>query len=245
VDGPPAAGRGETRGTRRTPEGDQGAGRVALVVAAVTGGRPDPRIGPRLPAPDLVVAADSGIAAANALGLPVDLLVGDLDSAEPADVAAARDAGTLVEEHPAEKDQIDLELALDAACELGAKQIVVVAGAGGRLDMALANVAVLTRERYGSLEVEGWIGAGWLAVVRAPDRRLVAGRRGELVSLLPVGGAATVTTEGLRYPLRGEALLPGSSRGISNEVADPETASVQVEAGVVLVVRPEALEAGT
>jgi thiamine pyrophosphokinase len=60
-----------------------------------------------------------------------------------------------------------------------------------------------------------------------------------------VSGAATVSTDGLRYPLRGEALLPGSSRGISNEVADPETASVQVEAGVLLVVRPEALEAGT
>jgi thiamine pyrophosphokinase len=244
VDGPSAAGR-EPRGTRRSRAADPAAGRVALVVAAVTGGRPDPRIGPRLPAADLVVAADSGIAAATALGLRVDLLVGDLDSAEPADVAAARAAGTRVEEHPAEKDQIDLELALDAACDLGARRVVVLAGAEGRLDMVLANVAVLTRERYGSLEVEAWIGAGWLAVVRAPGRRPVAGRRGELLSLLPVSGAATVTTDGLRYPLRGETLLPGSSRGISNEIADPETASVQVEAGVLLVVRPEALEAGT
>jgi thiamine pyrophosphokinase len=224
---------------------DPGAGPVALVVAAVTGGRPDARIRPRLPAADLVVAADSGIAAATALGLRVDLLVGDLDSAEPADVAAARDAGTRVEEHPAEKEQIDLELALDAACDLGARRVVVVAGAEGRLDMVLANVAVLTRDRYQSLELEAWIGAGWLTVLRGPGRRPVTGRPGELVSLLPVGGATTVTTEGLRYPLRAEALLPGSSRGISNEIADPETASVQVEAGVLLVVRPDALEART
>jgi thiamine pyrophosphokinase len=237
VDGPSAAGR-ETTPTVGAAGPEPGA--VALVVAA--GGEPDPRLAARLPVAGLVIAADSGIATVRALGLRADLLVGDLDSAEPADVAAARAAGTRVEEHPAEKEQIDLELALDAACDLGAGRAVVVAGPGGRLDMVLANVAVLTRARYSSVQVEAWIGTGWLAVVRAPRRLTLDGRVGETVSLLPVGGPATVTTTGLRYPLHAETLLPGSSRGVSNEIA-AAGAAVQVDAGVLLTVRPDALEA--
>lgn len=233
--GPSTAGR-EEPAEGSTPEP------VALVVAA--GEAPDPRLRAHLPPAGLVVAADSGIALTRALGLRADLLVGDLDSAEPADVAAAEAEGTRIEAHPAEKDQIDLELALDAVCDLGAGRVVVVAGAGGRLDMALANVAVLTRPRYAAMRIEAWTGRAWLAVVRAPRPLAVRGRPGETVSLLPAGGSATVTTDGLRYPLHGEALLPGSSRGISNELLGTD-ASVQVSDGVLLVVRPDALEAGT
>ena len=51
------------------------------------------------------------------------------------------------------------------------------------------------------------------------------------------GPAVGVTTEGLAYPLHGETLGPGSSRGVSNVFAG-ETARISVERGVVLAVRP-------
>ena len=232
MDGPSSAGRERPAlGREQEP--------VALVFAA--GGAPEEGLLGHLPEAGLVVAADSGLATARALGVRADLLVGDLDSVEAADVESARAEGTRVEAHPTEKDQIDLELALDAASDLGARRIVVVAGPGGRLDMALANVAVLTRDRYTHLEVEAWIGRGWLAVVRAPRRLALRGRPGETVSILPVGGPATAATDGLRYPLHDEVLLPGTSRGISNEILGTD-ASVQVGSGVLLVVRPDALE---
>jgi thiamine pyrophosphokinase len=46
-----------------------------------------------------------------------------------------------------------------------------------------------------------------------------------------------VTTGGLVYPLRGETLSPGSSRGVSNVFAAAE-ARVTLERGVLLAVRP-------
>src|SRR5260370_20313705 len=52
-----------------------------------------PSVRARLPEDADVVAADSGLGVATALGIPVDLLVGDLDSADPATVAAAEAAG--------------------------------------------------------------------------------------------------------------------------------------------------------
>ena len=55
---------------------------------------------------------------------------------------------------------------------------------------------------------------------------------------MPVHGAAIgVTTSGLRFPLDGETLLPGSSRGVSNRVTAPR-ATVDLTDGVLLVVRP-------
>ena len=68
--------------------------------------------------------------------------------------------------------------------------------------------------------------------------RDLEGTPGELVTLLAVNGPAeAVRTEGLVYPLRGETLEPGSSRGVSNVFADA-TAHVAVERGVLLAIRP-------
>ena len=67
-----------------------------------------------LPRDALVVAADSGLDLARRLGVPVDLVVGDFDSVDPAGLAAAAAAGSVLERHPVDKDATDLELALDA-----------------------------------------------------------------------------------------------------------------------------------
>ena len=84
-----------------------------------------------------------GLQVATALGLHVDLLVGDLDSADPALVDAAVASGTTVERHPAEKDATDLELAFDAAIARGAQRVVLVDGGGDRLDHLLGNLLLL------------------------------------------------------------------------------------------------------
>ena len=61
------------------------------------------------------------------------------------------------------------------------------------------------------------------------------------MTLLPINGPADgVTTSGLRYPLHGETLPSGSSRGVSNEFLDGP-AHVALERGALLVVVPHAL----
>ena len=73
-------------------------------------------------------------------------------------------------------------------------------------------------------------------VVRERRRsRTLEGRPGELVTLLPVGGPAHgVRTEGLRFPLFGETLDPGTTRGVSNEIEGP-VAKVSLAEGALLV----------
>ena len=204
-----------------------------------TGGEPPPASAlDGLPAPDLVVAADSGLHHAQALGWRVDVLVGDLDSVDPASLEAAIASGTEVERHPAAKDATDLELALLAARDRDCGRVVLVGGHGGRFDHLLANTLLLASPELSGIELEARMGDAHVFVVR--DTCELRGRPGDRCSLLPVGGRAVgVRTEGLRFPLRRETLYPGSTRGVSNEFLD-DTARVALDDGVLLAVLPDA-----
>jgi thiamine pyrophosphokinase len=189
-----------------------------------------------LPPATTVVAADGGLLRARALGLGVDVVVGDLDSATPEALAAAEAEGARIVRHPQAKDATDLELALDEAVALGARRVLVVASAGGRLDHLLGSVLLLAAERYAALELDALVGDALVHVVRG--ERTLRGAPGELLTLVPLGGAADgVTTAGLEYPLRGETLAPGTTRGVSNVFLDTE-ARVTLERGVLLAIRP-------
>lgn len=215
--------------------------RVTRAAIVLAGGDPvEPHLSTLLSGDAIVIAADSGLHQAELLGLHVDVVVGDFDSADPAAIERARIAGAVIEQHPAEKDATDLELALDAARDRGAGRITVVGGAGGRLDHLLANVALLASTRFADLEIDARPGEAYVAVVhggRAP--RSISGRAGSLVTLLPVGGdACGITTEGLQYPLHDATLRPGTSRGVSNVLIGNE-ASVVLDIGTLLAIQPE------
>lgn len=184
----------------------------------------------------LVIAADSGLEHAAALGLTVERVVGDMDSVGAAALDAAAAAGIRVERHPEAKDATDLALALDAARAAAPDRLVVVTGAGDRFDHALAVVGALCAPELAGTAVEAWIGPAHLWVVRRAVT--LPGTPGDLVSLLPVQGPVRgVTTAGLLYPLDDEDLEPGTTRGVSNEWA-ATTATVRIRSGVLLAVAP-------
>lgn len=210
-------------------------------VVVVTGGDPvDPAHIRDLPPGARVVAADSGIDHAHALGLVVDLAIGDFDSVSPEGLSRADAEGATVERHPTAKDATDLELALDAALKLGPAHIHVLGGHGGRLDHLLANALLLGAPTYADALITAEMGAARVTIVR--ERVELHGPLGDTVSLLPLHGPATgVSTAGLRYPLVDEDLLPGSSRGISNELVDAH-ATITVTAGVLAAIQPGRLD---
>lgn len=211
---------------------------TVLVVAG--GARPDPLVISALPNIDFCIAADGGADYAVGLGMEVGALVGDMDSVSPDCLAALRAAGTEIQEHPAAKEKTDLELAMQRAMDEEPELVLVIGIAGGRLDHALANVAVLASEDFKAAPVEGLIGSARVTVIRG--ERELSGALGETVSLLPVNGIANgVTTKGLQYPLADEPLHAGSARGVSNRFV-ATTATVTVRDGVLLSVQPFALK---
>ena len=209
-------------------------------LAIVVAGGDAPSTGRAIPAHASVVAADGGLDHVYALGLRVDLLIGDLDSVSASALARARSEGVAIDHHAAAKDETDLELALDYVSARGVTRALVLGAGGGRLDHALGNLLLLASERYASIELDAWIGEATVSVVRVHRRFSL--RAGDVVSLFAVGAPAFgVTTHGLEYPLRHEMLSPGSSRGISNVVLDGPI-MVEVADGVLLAVQSPAPE---
>lgn len=208
----------------------------------VAGGDTDPADARQLAGADLVIAADGGAASLEAIGRRPDVVVGDLDSIDPALVERLSAAGVAVERHPAAKDATDAELAIDRAVDAGARRITVIgAFAGERLDHELANLLLLTDRAWAGAtdDLRMVRGGTTVRALHGPGRLEIEAGPGATVSLLPVGGDATgVATTGLRFPLNGEPLRLGRSRGLSNKVVEPR-ASVALEAGVLLVVETD------
>ncbi|MEJ7582814.1 MAG: thiamine diphosphokinase [Acidimicrobiales bacterium] len=213
-------------------------------VVVVAGGEAlDPRLRSVVPDEAIVVAADSGLDHAFALGLAVTTVVGDLDSVSEAALAAAREGGTEVLRYPEAKDATDLALALTAAAARRPRAIVVLGGHGGRLDHQQANLLLLAAPGWvlpASVAVTAWMGAALVTVIRA--RVGLRGAVGSTVSLLPANGpAGGITTRGLTFPLADEDLPAGITRGISNRFEEP-LAEVSIRHGALLAIQPDAIE---
>ena len=187
---------------------------------------------------DYIICADGGTRHALALGLQPALIVGDMDSAEPAQLQELQKADVRIESFSHDKNETDLELAINRALALKPNKIVILGALGGRLDQTLANITLLTDDRLSKFDIR--LDDGVEEVQLCRDEVEVHGRGGDIVSLIPWQGAVTgVLTEHLRWPLRRETLYPDKTRGVSNEML-AETASIAIEDGLLLVVHRRA-----
>src|SRR5215216_4295490 len=183
---------------------------------------------------DYIICADGGTRHAMALGVRPDIVIGDLDSAEQAALQKYSNEGVTVESYPPDKNETDLELAINRAVEMNPKQILVMAALGGRLDQTLANIALLSDAKLSTFDVR--LDDGVEEIFLCRDRVQVHGKSGDLVSLIPWQGAASeVQTKNLKWVLAQETLFPDKTRGISNELIG-DTAAISISSGLLLVV---------
>ncbi|HVF25183.1 MAG TPA: thiamine diphosphokinase [Anaerolineales bacterium] len=187
-----------------------------------------------LHADDYLICADGGTRHALALGLKPNLVIGDMDSIDQAQWQKLKSAGVPIELFPRDKNETDLELALERAIELGPKVILIIGALGGRLDQTFGNTALLSDSRLASVNVR--LDDGLEEIFFCRDQAEVRGRSGDLVSLIPWGNPVQgVQTQGLQWSLQRETLLPEKTRGISNEMTG-ETASITITSGLLLVI---------
>jgi len=185
-----------------------------------------------------VIAADSGYDNARLLGVTVDLLVGDMDSISAEGFAEAEMLGVTIERYPLDKDATDLEIAIDAALRLGAKNIIVYAGEGGSLGHLLGIALGLTDRQWEGAQIVWRTGGATIYRALPSSPAKIDTAAGSVVTVLPVGNATGVTAAGLRWPLDGSALPRGTTRGLSNIATEPAI-SVSLETGALLIIVEE------
>ena len=185
-----------------------------------------------------LVCADGGGNSALLSGRLPDVLIGDLDSITPENLVKCIEGGTKIIRYPKEKDQTDLELALDytrfqAPTGYLESEIWLYGATGGRIDHLLGNIALLLN----------YARRGWKIILKDPEHLIwiiqkqesISANIGQEISLISLTEKAVVTTEGFYYPLKYENLFQDSTRGISNYLMGTQ-GFIQVDDGWVLAI---------
>lgn len=199
------------------------------------GDPPNPDLARQLVRPDdLLIAADGGARNAVALGLIPSVLIGDFDSLTNEELDKFSRAGASLQRHPPQKDETDLELALDYALKIGYAPILILGAYGGRLDHSLGILSLISAPKC--IEANVSVDDGQTEAFFISKQAEISGKPGDTVSLLAWGTPAEgIVTNGLQYPLKAETLSPYLTRGVSN-VMTAEKAAVSLTGGLLLCV---------
>jgi thiamine pyrophosphokinase len=181
---------------------------------------------------DFIICADGGTRHALAMGLTPHILIGDMDSL-PSNFQLSTFDGEVIL-FPKDKNETDLELAINHAITLNPNEIIIVAALGGRIDQTLANIALLSNFQLATCDLKLTDGLEEISLCK--DQLEVKGRSGDLISLIPYqGNVEGVVTENLKWKLSNETLYFDKTRGISNEMTY-DVANISITKGLLLIV---------
>ena len=186
---------------------------------------------------EVVIAVDSGTEFLYRAGIIPDIIVGDLDSANPDIIDYDRDFeyidfGIL----KPEKDDTDTEHAIHEAVRRGASDITIVGGTGTRLDHVLGNITLLGIGLEHQVPITIIDEHNRIRMINQPIVLKKKDQYGKYISLLPFSGEVTgVTLKGLKYSLDNFTMGGFNARGISNEIVEDE-ASISLTSGQLLVI---------
>lgn len=176
---------------------------------------------------DFIICADGGYNHALKMGIDIDVLLGDFDSASNFESVKDRI------EYPKRKDFTDGELAVMYATEQGYEDIVLIAMTGDRFDHTVTDVLLLNKCKNGVVIDDN------NEIYLLKDTLCLTGKKGQTVSIIPINGDAEgIVTEGLEYPLRNETLYFASSRGVSNVMLF-DKCTISLKRGMALVIKVE------
>ncbi|WP_117237430.1 thiamine diphosphokinase [Thermus sediminis] len=160
-------------------------------------------------------AADSGARHALALGLPLELWLGDMDSS-PSWLQEALAAPRLL--LPQDKDQTDGEALIRKALELAPEEVLLLGAIGGRLDHTLAHLELAFLLAEGGARVELTDGLT-RTLPLSPGEHALPLEPEAPFSLLPFP-EATLAVEGARWDLP-PTRLKATTRTLENRALGP------------------------
>ncbi|MFC0188940.1 thiamine diphosphokinase [Fictibacillus aquaticus] len=183
--------------------------------------------------------ADRGVFSLVKRGITPDYAFGDFDSVTVEEKKTFMKKKTVVFEYEEEKNETDLELALDWAVRQKPSLITIIGATGGRLDHSLINVQMLLKgAEYGvktvlkdrQNEIELFFPGTYTLTRKELEGACY-------VSFLSYSEKVEgLTLEGFKYPLSSAVLHAGSSRCISNELAE-KNGTYSFNAGILMMVK--------
>ncbi|MFH2037263.1 MAG: thiamine diphosphokinase, partial [Candidatus Zixiibacteriota bacterium] len=168
------------------------------------------------------IAVDGGLRFFIRNKIKPDLLIGDLDSIPRVSQTYLSGIKTLI--HPSKKNKTDSELALEYALENLADDIIICGAISeSQIDHTLGNIFLLrlisNSSAKASREINARIASPQSEIYLLNDSGVeIKGKKGDIVSILPLPGCDLVAYSNLDYPAPKEPIECGSSRTLRNRM---------------------------
>jgi len=183
----------------------------------------------------LLVAADSGLAAAQNAGVEPDWVIGDMDSIDDEARLSAFPPQRVIR-HDRDKDYTDTELAFSHALENGCDEVWIIGGGGGRIDHLFAIRSLFERDVFPLRWITDAADIRCIDSAAKNELSLIL-EKNAVVSVFPLGcGPWEAESEGLKWPLAGLSWDRGFF-GLSNAAPDGEF-SVRAREGRFMLILP-------
>jgi thiamine pyrophosphokinase len=184
------------------------------------------------------VGVDRGLYYLLQQGIVPSIGVGDFDSVSEEELKWMQLMCENFSISPAEKDQTDLELALDWALKQKPRQIRLFGVTGGRLDHSLATIQLLTKGFSQTVEIEILDQQNSLTLLEPGTYKINRDSTYSYISFLPFTNSVRGITlsEDFKYPLINYEAKWGTSLCVSNELIT-ETGTFSFNRGIVIMVK--------
>jgi thiamine pyrophosphokinase len=181
------------------------------------------------------IGVDRGVIALLEAGMRPVKAFGDFDSISAEQLARLRSMLPDLDIWPAEKDQTDMEIALDwAAQQEGVTLIRLFGATGGRIDHFLGNVQLLVKYIDRPIEI---VDRQNIVTAHLPGAYTVPKDEHRYVSFVPISlEVKALTLQGFKYPLTNCHIQLGSTLCISNELIQ-SFGTFSFSEGILMMVR--------
>lgn len=185
------------------------------------------------------VGVDRGVHTLFTMGLQPMIAFGDFDSVSEKEFLFIKNSLTELKVFKPEKDETDMEHALNWAIDQKPEMIRIFGATGGRLDHMFANIQLLInpsmQQRDIQLEI---IDHKNIIQLKAPGTYPVHKiKNKKYISFIPISPEVKgLTLKGFKYPLTEYQIDIGSSRCISNELIN-DCGTFSFSEGILMIIR--------
>ncbi|MBS4207666.1 thiamine diphosphokinase [Bacillus sp. FJAT-50079] len=187
----------------------------------------------------LWIGVDRGVIYLLDAGIRPDFAVGDFDSISAEEWEKVRSHIQAVNRFKPEKDETDMELAIEWALKHNPDSIKIFGGTGGRSDHFFANAFMLAPYQlkqqtvtFELIDIQNTI-----SIFYPGEYDIEIDNTKKYISFLPLSSEIFgLSLKGFKYPLKDKYVPFGSSLCISNELLQ-QTGTFSFEKGILMMVR--------
>ncbi|RZT22986.1 MULTISPECIES: thiamine diphosphokinase [Fictibacillus] len=186
---------------------------------------------------DLWIGVDRGTFFLLEKGIMPEYAFGDFDSISVAEKEIILKSDIIINQYQTEKDETDMELALQWAMDQNPEEILLFGATGGRLDHEMMNIQLLYRTISSNTEVKVIDKKNEISIKPPGTYTIEKEEPYSYISFLAFQGEVKgITLTGFKYPLEKASLMMGSSLCISNELVN-KSGTYSFDSGIILMVK--------